>query len=134
MAKSPLLAEYKKARKTNAIEGDLSVMMVEVLEELINLRDAVDLDVKTVVLNGRTALTEGGQTLVAHGIASNKIVSLDGVVRTSASAGICPVFTVSPGLEFHLSYDATNIIVSNSATNSENILDKAFRIFVTYKD
>jgi hypothetical protein len=42
MAENSLLKEYRKARKNNILEADPAAMIVEIIEEIINLRKELD--------------------------------------------------------------------------------------------
>ncbi len=84
------------------------------------------------VLSGTTSPSEGGFTLVAHGLTSSKIVSIGAVVFYSASAGIVSGYEASTGFKYAVGFDTTNVAVLNDATASESILSKPFKVTVTY--
>lgn len=81
---------------------------------------------------GTTASTQGASANVAHGVDASKIISVSAVVNPSASTGVVPNTTAS-GLEYSVSFDATNITITNSAANSSGILSKSFAVFITVK-
>lgn len=43
MAKKNVFDEYKKAKKHNRIEADVGAMMIDVIDELVDLRTQVDI-------------------------------------------------------------------------------------------
>jgi hypothetical protein len=81
---------------------------------------------------GTTASTQGASVTVAHGVDAAKIINLCAVVNPSASTGVIPN-TTTAGLEYTVSFDATNITITNSAANSSGILSKTFAVFITVK-
>jgi hypothetical protein len=81
---------------------------------------------------GTTASTQGASVTVAHGVDAAKIINLCAVVNPSASTGVIPN-TTTAGLEYTVSFDATNITITNSAANSSGILLKSFAVFITVK-
>jgi hypothetical protein len=92
--------------------------------------DANHPGIKVKVLTGTTAATEGGATLIAHGVSNIKILTIDVVIDGISHSG----FTAVNGYQFNVSYNATNIIVYNHATNSENILSASFLATVIYRE
>lgn len=80
-------------------------------------------------LTGTTNSAQGGTTSVAHGITSTGIKGISAVVFTSSGVGVT-AGNASTGMQFSVSFDATNVTVTNHATNSANILSKPFTLFV----
>lgn len=80
-------------------------------------------------LTGTTNGSQGGTTSVAHGITSTGIKGISAVVFTASGVGVT-AGNASTGLQFSVSFDATNVTVTNHPTNSANILSKSFTLFV----
>lgn len=83
-------------------------------------------------LTGTTAGSQGGTVSIAHGVDSSKIISVTAVVRPAASDGRVPGDTTT-GYEYSVKFDSTNVVVTNSAANSSNILSKSLSIFIVVK-
>lgn len=88
--------------------------------------------IKVKVLTGTTNAAEGGSVAVSHGLTGDKIVGVSTVVRNATNAGVTSSLTSSAGFQFDVSYSSTDAVVSNHATNSENILSKPFAITIMY--
>lgn len=88
-----------------------------------------DSTVRETSLSGTTAGSQGGTTSVAHGIDSTKIRGINGIVFTASGVGIAQGDS-STGLQFAVSFDATNATVTNHPTNSANILSKPFTLLI----
>jgi len=80
-------------------------------------------------LTGTTNGSQGGQTSVANGITSTGIKGISAVVCTASGVGVA-AGNADTGLQFSVSFDATNVTVTNHPTNSANILSKSFTLFV----
>ena len=80
-------------------------------------------------LSGTTAGSQGGTASVAHGIDSTKIRGINAVVFTSSGLGITQGDS-STGLQFSVSFDATNATITNHPTNSASILSKPFTLLI----
>lgn len=83
-------------------------------------------------LTGTSASTQGGTTSITHGVDSSKIISVSAVVYPTSTTGV-PQNTSIAGYEFALSFDATNVVVTNSAANSSNILSKSLSVFIVVR-
>lgn len=83
-------------------------------------------------LTGTTASSQGASATVAHGVDASKIISVSAVVRPTSSTGY-PPNTTTAGYEYSVSFDSTNITVTNSAANSGSILSKPVAVFITVK-
>lgn len=83
-------------------------------------------------LSGTTAGSQGASVNIAHGVNSSKIISVSAVVYPTSSTGVVPNSTTS-GYEYSVSFDATSIIITNSASNSASILSKPVAVFITVK-
>ncbi len=92
--------------------------------------------VKTKLLTGTTAATEGGSVNIAHGLTGAKIVSSACLVRHATNGAIFPESTNvgAAGYEYTFVLDSggVNFAVINSAANSSNILSKPIVIMVWY--
>jgi hypothetical protein len=80
-------------------------------------------------LSGTTASTQGGTATIAHGVDSTKIRSVFAVVLTASGVGVTQGDT-GTGLQVSVSFDATNVTVTNHPTNSSNVLSKSFKVLV----
>ena len=89
--------------------------------------------IKMKKLTGTTASTEGGSVNVAHGLTRTKILDVSVLVDTG-SFTISPAYLTIAGYLFDVLTTSTNIAVANDATNSENILSKAFTVLITYEE
>jgi len=86
-------------------------------------------------LTGTTGASEGSSVDVAHGLTMAKIIGWTSRVVLDTDTSISDGFTASVGSEFNaFVFTDTNMRVSLHATNSENILSKAFEIIVFYVD
>jgi hypothetical protein len=83
-------------------------------------------------LTGTTASTQGGSVNVPHGVTRGKIVKINAVVDTGSLT--VPMNCAEAGYAFSCRADASNIIVTNLASNSANVLSKAITITVTIKE
>jgi hypothetical protein len=92
--------------------------------------------IKMKKLTGTTNVAEGGSTAVAHGLTQSKIISFQTLVTHSASPeGAVPAgYTANAGYEFSESLYDGYVSIENSATNSANILSKAFTVLITYEE
>ena len=88
--------------------------------------------IKTKLITGITSATQGGNTPVAHGLNSTKIVGLSIVVHFSLGQGCSTIYTPTAGYSYSWYYDSTNILVINNTNNSINILSKPFTALFSY--
>jgi hypothetical protein len=89
--------------------------------------------IKYKVLTGTTNSSQGAAAVIVHGLTGDKIVGLAVIVRGETNNGILPD-DPGPGYAYSAYYDATNIVVLNSATDSVNILSKPVSILLHYID
>ena len=80
-----------------------------------------------IELTGTTSAIGGGSVTVAHGIDSQRIKGFTGAVISSSGEG------VDISAHCTVSFDATNITVTNSGTAPASVLNKTFFVFVSYK-
>lgn len=83
-------------------------------------------------LTGTTDSLQGGSASIAHGVDASKIISVSAVVNPSTNNGRAPR-DVETGYEYSVRFDATNVIVTNSAANSANILSKPLFVFIVVR-
>lgn len=83
-------------------------------------------------LTGTTDSLQGGSVSIAHGFDSSKIVSVSAVVYPTLTDGRVPGDTTA-GYEYSVRFDSTNVIVTNSAANSSNILSKTLSVFIVVR-
>lgn len=103
--------------------------MVRLVETVRLLHFYYQQSANQTTLTGTTSGSQGGSTSVAHGITSTGIKGISAVVFTASGVGVADG-NASTGLQFSVSFDATNVTVTNHPTNSANILSKPFTLFV----
>lgn len=90
--------------------------------------------IKTKLITGVTAASQGGSTIVSlGGVDFRKIVGLQPIVRTSV-ASVPPNNSNSVGYQYFCSSDASGIGIYLSASNSGSILSTPFTVLVTYQE
>ena len=82
---------------------------------------------------GNTATTVGGSTTIVHGLTASKILSISIVIDLGLAGNVTEHYMQSSGYQTDVSFEATNIYVWNSPANSANILNKPFKVLVTYE-
>ncbi len=87
--------------------------------------------IKTMLLTGTTASTEGGEASVATGLLNSKILSYNVLVQYYTSE-FQPENSLLSGVKYHTFMDAGYIYIRNSPISSESILNKSFKVLVTY--
>lgn len=90
--------------------------------------------VKLKTFTGTTASTEGDRMLVAHGLSAGKILLITLKIEHATDSFVQEEYTGSVGYQSDVGWDATYLYIGNHATNSENILTKAFTVLVTYAE
>jgi len=92
--------------------------------------------IKMKKLTGTTSATQGGQTSIAHGINSAKILAVNVLVQYLAIAGfdVPPSYNANPGYEFDYFITSTEVIVWPKTGNSNSILSKPIKILITYEE
>lgn len=92
--------------------------------------------IKMKKLTGTTSASEGGATLVNHGLTGSKILAYHVLVEYTTNRHVGPSFSLAavPGYQFEVLQVDSTINVYNHATNSENILSKPFTILVVYEE
>lgn len=91
-------------------------------------------NIKTKLLTGITASTQGGTAGVITGIAEGKILSLSIFVAQTNDFLVPAMFTNSAGYEYQYTISNGILFLFNKAANSGAILSKPFTAFITYKE
>jgi len=81
--------------------------------------------IKKKLITGTTSSTQGGTTLLSHGVNSTKIISVIGVIYYSAS-GTVPINSRQATYASIVATDVTNFSIINESANSAAILSKPF--------
>ena len=89
--------------------------------------------IKMLEVTGVTANGQGGSSTATHGLNASKILKLEIYVEVSGQF-IPPHYKHNPTLEYDYYFDATNIYILNSASNSSGLLSKPLKILITYKE
>lgn len=98
--------------------------------------DASAPSIKTKIITGTTASQQGNQVAVSHGIADDsKILEIRTLVdfTTSPYIRIPASYTYSAGYEFSERISNGSITISNTTSNSANILSKPFTTLIIYQ-
>jgi hypothetical protein len=92
--------------------------------------------IKMKKLTGTTSATQGGQTSIAHGVNSAKILAVNVLVQYLTTVGfdVPPSYNANPGYEFDFFISSTDVIVWPKTGNSASILSKPIKILVTYEE
>jgi hypothetical protein len=92
--------------------------------------------IKMKKLTGTTSATQGGQTSIAHGVNSAKILAVNVLVQYVNTVGndVPSSYNANPGYEFDYYISATDIIVWPKTGNSANILSKPIKILISYEE
>lgn len=105
------------------------------VEEFTALGDEAT-GIKTKYLTGTAASTEGGTAGIAHGlnVSNVTIISVTVLVEYATDTLLPPRYNLNAGYDYSFSVSSTNVVIENSATESENILSKPVRVHVIYKN
>lgn len=90
--------------------------------------------IKMKKFTGTTSLIENGSSAVGHGLISSKILSVNLLIEFTTDSFIHEEYTKNAGYQAHFQVTSMDIIVFNDTTNSENILNKPYKILITYED
>ena len=88
--------------------------------------------IKTKLLTGTTAPTQGGTMTIAHGLVGNKIIAVKVLVRQSNDAGVSGSLRNQLGYEYDWWYDSASVNITNISGSSAFILSKPISILLTY--
>ena len=94
--------------------------------------DASHPAVKFMELSGTTAASQGGMALIAHGLNSAKIKAINVLVSNIPSNYVTPGLVSTAGYQFDVAIGVTQILITNIAANSYNILNKPIVVTVFY--
>ena len=94
--------------------------------------DASHPAVKFMELSGTTAASQGGVALIAHGLNSAKIKAINVLVSNVPSNYVTPGLVSTAGYQFDVAIGVTQILITNIAANSYNILNKPIVVTVFY--
>ena len=93
--------------------------------------------IKCKKITGNTAGSEGFGATVAHGLTLSKILGFQVTVQatspTTVTTKYAPNYNLFAGYEFHAEMGSADVRISNSATNSENVLNKPFTALIWYE-
>lgn len=87
--------------------------------------------VKSAIISGVTNAAEGGQVTIAHGLTMANFISVTYLVDVG-TAVFPPEFSFYPEYQYSAYTDANNVVISNHATNSGNVIGKPFRVVICY--
>lgn len=90
--------------------------------------------VKMIKLTGTTGATQGNSTFIAHGVSSNKILSVNVMVEYTAGNFVPPSYNGSIGYEYDYYITTTSVVIWTKSSNSSSILSKPIRVLVTYEE
>lgn len=85
------------------------------------------------ISNAVSAATDGGVITIPHGLFRFNILSLTALL-VYGNGDVIPGFRGTPGYEYSIAFDDTNIYIYNITGNSANILSKPLKITITYKE
>lgn len=85
-------------------------------------------------LSGTTNASEGGQTPIAHGLTSSKVLGAIVVVRSDAATSFPPNHTYNVGYQYDFHITSTYVYINNHATNSDSILSKPIIVTMLYEE
>jgi len=90
--------------------------------------------IKTKLITGITATTEGAAAGVATGLDATKILAVNIFVTQGTGFLLPPSFTNSPGYEYQFTVSNGILALFNKSANSFAILSKPFTALITYKE
>ena len=91
-----------------------------------------DVALKCKKLTGTSGAAEGAAINIAHGLTGTKIVGFNCILSHNTGYGLPPNHIQDPEYQYYCYFDGTNFVVTNSATNSGNILSKPITILAWY--
>nr|MBK9651130.1 hypothetical protein [Bacteroidota bacterium] len=90
--------------------------------------------VKMKKYTGNTAATANGNINFAHGLNQAKILSVEVLVLQSGGTLYPPENSTSSGAYYHYFVTSTSVYISNDASNSANMLNRPYRVLITYEE
>jgi hypothetical protein len=106
---------------------------VKTFSDGVKLGGTSNQTLKMLSLTATSNAAEGGVTNVAHGLTGNNILGWNAKLLDASNSGVGPNWTVAAGYEYFVHQTNTNFVITNHATNSENILSKTVYIVVWYQ-
>ncbi len=89
--------------------------------------------IKMLKLTGTTNTAQGGSISVPHGLNPAKILSVHVLVEYAANSFVPHSYTINTGYEFNYYISGPDIVVWNKNLASSQILNKPFKIIITYE-
>ncbi|MES2429822.1 MAG: hypothetical protein V4556_02730 [Bacteroidota bacterium] len=90
--------------------------------------------IKTKMLTGTTAASQGAWADIAHGVTRSKILSVNIIVKVPTFTDMPPSYTFYSGYQYDYHISNSNIVILNSPANSSLILSKAMTVLITYME
>lgn len=90
--------------------------------------------IRQKILTGTTGSSQGSSVSLAHGLTSTNIIHSSAMVEYTTGYKVPQEHSATAGYQFSLKVDPTNIVITNSAANSSNILSKSVKVTVTYTE
>jgi hypothetical protein len=84
-------------------------------------------------LTGTTAAAQGGFVSIPHGLNTAKIISITLLIEHFNGEYITQEFEGSAGFRASLTTNTTSVNIGNYAGNSGNILNRPFKVLITYE-
>jgi trimeric autotransporter adhesin len=137
-----LYIENTNADSLNAlIYGDFAADSL-LLNAKVNIRDFTRLGtrqsgapaIKMKKLTTTSAALQNATVTIAHGLTRAKILSVQVLLTYLANADIPASYLDVPGYEYNWQVNNTDVLITNKAANSGNILSKPIRILITYEE
>ena len=89
--------------------------------------------IKILKLTGNTATTQGASVPIVHGLTPSKILQVSVMVEYLSNSYICQGYTTNTGYEYEWYINGGTLYLINKALNSANILNKPYKILITYE-
>lgn len=99
-------------------------------------RTKLGVDAPAVRMKKFTGVTHssiGASTAIAHGVISSKILAVDCLIEYTPGFYMKTESSISIGRKTHITIDADNILIHNNSTDSAFILNKPFKVIITYE-
>ncbi len=91
--------------------------------------------IKMKKLTGTTGVAEGNSINIVHGFGDiSKILGFHVLVSTASGNRVPPAFASVAEHEYDSFINATNVLVTLTATNSGSLLSRAITVLITYEE
>ena len=90
--------------------------------------------IKTMILTGTTAATQGGTVNIYHGLNPANILSVSVLVNYYSNNYVPPSFRIDSSYDYDYYIISAFLTVFNSPASSSGILSKPIKILITYKE